>query len=73
MNWQICFRGDAILSHKPSLGVKQTFPRIWEWKLKTLRKQLVAAEPTGVSMDTTKQQTSPWIPLNYISGRAEND
>jgi hypothetical protein len=28
MNWQILFRGDTILGHKPSLGVKQTCPWI---------------------------------------------
>jgi hypothetical protein len=33
-------------------------------------KQLVAAEPGGVPMGTTKQQTSPWKPLDYISDRA---
>jgi hypothetical protein len=35
--------------------------------------QTIAVEPTGVPMDTTKQQTSPWIPLDYMSDRAEND
>jgi hypothetical protein len=39
----------------------------------TLGKQAVAAEPKGLSMDKTKQQTSPWILLDYVSSRAENN
>jgi hypothetical protein len=44
-------------------------PWIPEGKLKTLGKQLVAVESTGVSMDMSKQQISPRIPQRYIYGR----
>jgi hypothetical protein len=74
------FRGDEVLGQKPSLVVKETFPRIREWKLQTSKtvrccgthrrvhgsdnarcrlvetgNQTVAAEPTDVSMEATKQ------------------
>jgi hypothetical protein len=44
-----------------------------EWKLQPLGNQIFAAESTGVSMDTSKQQTSPVIPRRYISGRPDKN
>jgi hypothetical protein len=61
------------LGHKPSLGVKQRCPWIWEWKLYTLRNQIVATELTGMSMDMSKQQASPRIPQRYINGHPDKN
>jgi hypothetical protein len=59
--------------HKPSLGVKQMFPWIWEWKLYTLRNQIVPVKPTDMSVDTSKQQTSLRISKCYISSHPDKN
>jgi hypothetical protein len=44
-----------ILGHRPILAVEQTCPWIPKWKLYTLGSQILAAEPTAVSVDKSKQ------------------
>jgi hypothetical protein len=53
-----------LLETRLLLRNQQTCPWIRKWKLQTLGNKTVASESTDVSMDTTKQQTSPRIPKN---------
>jgi hypothetical protein len=51
----------GLLETRLLLWNQQACPWLRKWKLRTLGNQIVAAEPTGVSMDTTKQQMPPRI------------
>jgi hypothetical protein len=57
---------------RKQLGTKHVFMQVDCWRQTQCETHFRVNEyPTNISMDTSKQQTLPRIPLRYIHGRSD--